>query len=112
MKRLLMTLPLLFALPACESLDTAFGANEMPAREVVVLGRTWTVTQEAPPEFEGGPATWSAIRDNNNLNPYGKPVARRTPQAIQALTQATGCQIVPGTLSQNTWAKYYAKMRC
>ncbi len=82
-------------------------AGKAEVRQVQVLGRTWTVT--ADPKQPGSYVAW---RDNNNLNPYGKPVARRTPQAVRALELATGCRVVPGSLRQNVAAEYRAVMAC
>jgi ABC-type Fe3+-hydroxamate transport system substrate-binding protein len=76
-------------------------------RLVEVMGRTWTV--EPNPHRTNAFVAW---RDNNNLNPFGRPVALRTPQAVTALELATGCKVVPGRIYQNTSAEYFADMAC
>lgn len=76
-------------------------------QQVQVLGRTWTV--ENVPERPNAFVAW---RDNNNLNPFGRPVALRTPQAVRALELATGCTVVPGRIWQDTSARYSADMAC
>ncbi|MBK0326483.1 hypothetical protein I5535_04165 [Rhodobacteraceae bacterium F11138] len=89
------------------ALSAPLCAGEADTRLVQVLGRTWTVS-ENPKQ----PDSYVAFRDNNNLNPFGKPVARRTPQAVRALELATGCKVIPGTLWQTVGAEFHAKMRC
>ena len=88
-----------------------FAAPGMAAKaevaQVQVLGRTWTVSQNRKK-----PNAYVASRDNTNLNPFGKPVARRTPQAVRALELATGCKVVPGTLWQTVGAEFHADMAC
>ncbi|MFD3189795.1 hypothetical protein ACFMPD_05905 [Sedimentitalea sp. HM32M-2] len=86
---------------------TPVWTDQRVQKQVQVLGRTWTVTPDAKK-----PDAYIASRDNNNLNPFGKPVARRTPQAVRALELATGCKVVPGTLSQNVSAEFRADMAC
>ena len=81
--------------------------DEPESKQVQVLGRTWTVT-ETPDK----PGSFVARRDNNNLQPFGRPAALRTPQAVRALELATGCKVVPGKLWQNTSAEYHAEMAC
>ena len=102
----------LFGLTACTQFEQewmAFQASFQPEPHyVTVMGRTWTVTQYD----HDRPNAWKAVRDNNNLNPYGRPAAPRTPQAVQALQQATGCRVIPATLYQNTSAEFYADMSC
>lgn len=77
------------------------------SKDVQVMGRTWTVTEN--PKI---PNAYEAQRDNNNLQPFGKPVALRTPQAVRALQLATGCKVVPGQIRQDVSARYYANMAC
>lgn len=85
-----------------------FGLSGKPdVKHVQVLGRTWTVSN-----VPDRPNAFVAWRDNNNLNPFGRPVALRTPQAVKALELATGCKVVPGRLWQNTSAEYHADMAC
>jgi hypothetical protein len=85
-------------------LDTALP----PETEYVkVLGRTWTVY---PVEDHAG--VFAAQRDNLDLNPYGAPVARRTPQAVRAIELATGCRVVRSSLVQDTSARFFASVIC
>ncbi len=93
------------ALSGCTTVPWSTG--ETVSKEVQVLGRTWTVT-----ELPGVTNGYIARRDNNNLNPFGRPAALRTPQAVRALQTATGCRVVRGKLWQNTSAEYYAEMSC
>lgn len=102
MKIMFATISLLLA--GCTSTDI-FSSEE--AKQVQVLGRTWTVVRN--PEKADA---YVATRDNNNLQPFGKPVARRTPQAVRALEMATGCKVVRGTLWQNVSADFYADVTC
>jgi len=76
-------------------------------KNVQVLGRTWAV---AP--MPDQPAVYTAVRDNNNNNPFGKPVARRTPQALRAIELATGCQVVRSSMKQDITARFYASVVC
>jgi hypothetical protein len=93
----------LIALTGCAELSPSW----TPVAQTEVLGRTWEVSQNAQV-----PDLYRAQRDNNNLNPFGKPAMRRTPQAIAALRDGTGCQIVPGSLYQDVSAYFYAKLAC
>ncbi len=82
-------------------------AGPSEPRQVQVMGRTWTVSED--PDRPNG---YVAVRDNNNLNPFGKPVARRTPQAVRALERATGCKVIRGSLWQTVGAEFHAQMAC
>ena len=84
-----------------------FSFDQTESEQVSVLGRTWTVT--ADPKRVN---TFMAERDNNNLQPFGRPAALRTPQAVRALQLATGCKVVSGRISQNVAAVYTADMNC
>lgn len=77
------------------------------ARQVQVMGRTWTVVPDG--DRTNAFVAW---RDNNNLNPFGRPAALRTPQAVRALQAATGCTVVPGRIYQTDSAEYHAEMAC
>ena len=77
------------------------------AKTVEVRGRTWTVSQVGE-----NPDSFTASRDNNNLNPFGRPAARRSPQAAKAIELATGCQVLHATLWQDTTARFYADVAC
>ncbi len=102
MKVQLATVALVLA--GCTTADLTGSDN---AKQVQVLGRTWTVVEN--PEKSDA---FIATRDNNNLQPFGKPVARRTPQAVRALELATGCKVIRETLWQNVSADFYADVAC
>ncbi len=74
---------------------------------VKVLGRTWGVYPSKDQQ-----AVYIAQRDNLDLNPYGAPVARRTPQAVRAIELATGCKVVHPTMIQDTSARFFASVTC
>jgi hypothetical protein len=75
--------------------------------EVVVLGRTWRVWQDRET-----PGRYNAIRDNNNLNPFGPPAALRTPQAVRAIELATGCKVNRPGMVQDITGRFYANVIC
>ena len=81
--------------------------SQTETKEVQVMGRNWTVTT-----VPQRPNAFVAQRDNNNLQPFGKPVALLTPQAVRALETATGCKVVQGRLWQDVSARYHADMAC
>jgi hypothetical protein len=88
--------------------STQLATAEQPGTEYVkVLGRTWTVYPS--PEQT---AVYVAQRDNLDLNPYGAPSARRSPQAVRAIQQATGCRVVHSTMIQDTSARFFASVVC
>lgn len=95
---------MVLALAGCADFQL-YGTSEV--KQVEVLGRTWTVS-----DVPDRPNAFVASRDNNNLNPFGRPAALRTPQAVKALELATGCKVVPGKLWQDTSAEYHADMAC
>lgn len=74
---------------------------------VKVLGRTWTVSP-----LKDQPSAYVAQRDNLDLNPYGAPAVRRTPQAVRAIQLATGCRVVRSTVTQDTSARFFASVAC
>jgi len=74
---------------------------------VQVLGRTWSVYPAKDQK-----AVYVAQRDNLDLNPYGAPVARRSPQAVRAIELATGCRAVRSTMIQDTSARFFASVNC
>ena len=82
-------------------------ADQSEAKLVTVLGRTWTVYPSSEQE-----SVYVAQRDNLDLNPYGAPSARRSPQAVRAIQQATGCKVVPSTMVQDTSARFFASVVC
>jgi hypothetical protein len=102
MKPLIMTMALVVA--GCAA-PGPFAQSDV--KQVQVLGRTWTVT-EVPQRTNA----FVAQRDNNNLQPFGKPVALMTPQAVRALETATGCKVVAGKLWQDVSARFHAEMAC
>lgn len=95
---------MMLALTGCAEVQLT---GKPDVKQVQVLGRTWTVST-----VPQRPNAFVAWRDNNNLNPFGRPVALRTPQAVKALELATGCKVVPGKLWQDTSAEYHADMAC
>jgi len=84
-------------------------ANQVPPETeyVKVLGRTWTVYP-----VKDQPSVYAAQRDNLDLNPYGAPAVRRTPQAVRAIESATGCRVVRSTIIQDTTARFLASVAC
>ena len=88
--------------------NLSFSAGQTPDPEyVTVLGRTWGV-YPAPDQT----AVYVAQRDNLDLNPYGAPSARRSPQAAQAIQMATGCPVIYSTMIQDTSARFFASIDC
>ena len=97
-------------LAGCSEFNQATGlslSSWAAAGEVAIMGRTWAVSQNAE-----NPASYRAVRDNNNLNPFGRPAARRTPQAVRAIEKATGCRVVRSSLYQNVSAEFFAHVAC
>jgi hypothetical protein len=76
-------------------------------KNVQVLGRTWTVSP-----LKDKQAGYSAVRDNNDNKRFGRPVARRTPQALRAIELATGCRVVRSSMVQDTSARFFATVQC
>lgn len=104
-----LRLPLL-ALAAVASLTVAPSAPAIAKEEtksVVVLSRTWAVTQVAEE-----PVIYRATRDNNNLNPFGPPPRLRTLQAIAAIQQATGCRPIVASMYQNISGQFFSQVSC
>lgn len=104
MKRLILGCVL--AISACTDLQMQM-TGTAPAKQVTVLGRVWTVSQVADK-----PGFYKAVRDNNNLNPYGPPAMLRSLQAIRALQAATGCTVVRSTLYQNMSGEFFSQVSC
>jgi len=101
-------------LAACTEQDAENSAatrlsTQMPpdVEYVKVLGRTWTVYP-----VKDQPSVYAAKRDNLDLNPFGAPPARRTPQALRAIETATGCRVVRSTMVQDTTARFFASVVC
>lgn len=87
---------------------TQLATGEQPGTKYVkVLGRTWTVYPSA--EQTGA---YVAQRDNLDLNPYGAPSARRSPQAARAIELASGCGVLHDTMIQDTSARFFASVDC
>jgi hypothetical protein len=99
-----LALALVLTLSACATINPPSDARN---QQVEVMGRTWTVTRNA-----AYPNSYSAVRDNNDLDPYGPPAKRRTPQAIRAVELASGCKVESSSLWQDTTARFYANMIC
>jgi len=71
--------------------------TEKPGTKYVkVLGRTWTVYPD-----QNQPGVYVAQRDNLDLDPYGAPAVRLTPQAVRAIEQASQCRVVRSSLVQD-----------
>ncbi len=88
--------------------STQLATGEQPGTKyVTVLGRTWTVY----PSVEQT-NVYVAQRDNLDLNPYGAPSARRSPQAARAIELASGCGVLHGTMIQDTTARFFAAVNC
>lgn len=75
--------------------------------QTMVMGRTWQITREAK-----NLSSVRAVRDNNNLNPFGGPAVRKSIQASRAIEQATGCKIVNGSLHKDVSDVYAANVIC
>ncbi len=104
-----LRLPLL-ALAAVATLTVAPSSPAVAKEEtksVVVLSRTWAVTQVADE-----PVIYRATRDNNNLNPFGPPPRLRTLQAIAAIQQATGCRPIVASMYQNISGQFFSQVSC
>ena len=88
--------------------STQLYTTEAPdIKYVKVLGRTWGV-YPSPDQ----PSVYVAQRDNLDLNPYGAPSARRSPQAVRAIELATGCRVAHSTMVQDTSARFFASVAC
>lgn len=74
---------------------------------VKVLGRTWGVY----PANEAK-TVYGAKRDNLDLNPFGAPSARRSPQAARAIELATGCGVERSKMVQDTTARFFGTVHC
>ncbi len=81
--------------------------DQLEITHVKVLGRTWSVY----PANEAK-TVYGAYRDNLDLNPFGAPVARRSPQAAQAIELATGCKVARSKMVQDTTARFFATVSC
>jgi len=82
-------------------------AEPAGTKYVTVLGQSWAVFPAG-----GFDSVYVAQRDNLDLNPYGAPHYRRTPQAIRAIELATGCRVNRSDIVQNITARYFASVTC
>ncbi|TDK52126.1 hypothetical protein [Antarcticimicrobium luteum] len=106
MKKALLGLALM--LSACTDLPADWTVSRAaPVTQVTVWGRVWTVSQP-----QDKPGFFRAVRDNNNLNPYGPPARLRTHQAIRAFHAATGCRAVYATMYQNISGEVFSQLDC
>lgn len=106
MKKALLGLALV--LSACTEWPADWTVSrDAPGTEVTVWGRVWTITQP-----EDKPGFYKAVRDDNNLNPFGPPARLRTHQAIRAFHAATGCRAVYSTMYQTISGAFYAQLDC
>ena len=106
MKYALLGLALM--LSACTELPADWTVSRAaPATQVTVWGRVWTVTQPTDK-----PGFYKAVRDNNNLNPYGPPARLRTHQAMRAYYAATGCRAIYPSMYQNISGEFFAQLSC
>ncbi len=98
----------LMALSGCAELTAPqlFG-GDVVAKQVNVMGRTWTVWQDAKDSTKA-----RAQRDNNNLNPYGPPAIPRVVQASRAIQAATGCTPIRSSMYSNDMGQFYARLSC
>lgn len=112
MKYLILTISVLLAGCSQQVAQHPWAAF-LPGKEVAdtkyvkVLGRTWTVY---PAVDQTG--VYVAQRDNLDLDPYGAPAVRRSPQALRAIQLATGCRVHPSTMIQDTSARFFASVTC
>lgn len=104
MKKALIGLALV--LTACTELPADLTVSRADtALQTTVWGRVWTITQPEPGLFK-------AVRDNNNLNPYGPPARLRTHQAMRAFHAATGCKAIYTTMYQTISGAFFTRLDC
>lgn len=110
--RLTALLALTLTLSACDQFESDWnrliGGRDPEARQVQVMGRTWTVSRN----LTGSSGAWMAVRDNNNFDPFGRPAYPRDLQAAQAFHAATGCRVIGSSFYKNTMAEYFADLSC
>jgi hypothetical protein len=90
-------------------LFTNFVREPKGIKYVQVLGRSWAVFPFPGSEF---PDVYVTQRDNLDLNPYGAPPYRRTPQAIRAVELATGCKVDKANVVRHVTARYFTSVDC
>ncbi len=103
-------LALVLGLMSCSDAEVMEFLSSPQARnikQVEVLGRIWTVAPDP-----NNPGYFTAQRDNNDLDPYGRPAVLRTIQATRAIEQATGCRVLRNTMVQDTSARFVASVTC
>jgi len=99
-------LGLVLMLSACTELPADWTVSRADTvRQATVWGRAWTVTQPVEGLFK-------AVRDDNNLNPYGPPARLRTHQAIRAFHAATGCKAIYSTMYQTISGAFFTQLDC
>ena len=113
MKRLLLTVSLALAMSAPGAQAQTWAQNwglvrsSQPIYYVKILSRTWSVVQ-----VSDEPVVWRAVRDWNNLNPYGPPAVPRTVQATRAIELATGCKVVRPSMYQTISGDFFSQVAC
>ncbi len=104
MKKALIGLAL--ALTACSELPADLVVSRADTvGQATVWGRVWTISQPEPGLFK-------AVRDNNDLNPFGPPARLRTHQAIRAYHAATGCKAIYSTMYQTISGEFFTQLDC
>lgn len=106
MKYALIALALMLA--ACTELPADWTVTrQAPATYVTAWGRIWTVTPV--PEK---PGFYKAVRDDNDLDPFGPPAMPRTHQAMRAIRVATGCRTDYASMYQTISGAFFARVNC
>ncbi|GAA6202394.1 hypothetical protein [Aquicoccus sp. SU-CL01552] len=104
MKKALIGLALV--LTACTEMSAGPAVSRADTvRQATVWGRGWTVTQPVPGLFK-------AVRDDNDLDPFGPPARLRTHQAIRAFHAATGCKAIYSTMYQTISGEFFTQLDC
>lgn len=111
MKRLswMVSLTLALAVPGAQA-DAGNLIWLKPGQEIYyvkILSRLWSVVQ-----VSDDPVVWRAVRDWNNLNPYGPPAVPRTVQATRAIEQATGCKVIASSMYQTISGDFFSQVAC
>ena len=111
MKRLLWMVGVALALsvPGARVQAQTWGLvqSSQPIYYVRILSRMWSVVQ-----VSDDPVVWRAVRDWNNLNPYGPPAVPRTVQATRAIELATGCKVVRPSMYQTISGEFFSQVAC
>lgn len=72
-----------------------------------VHSRIWKVVKHSE-----DPVVWKAVRDMNELNPYGPPAIPRTLQATRAIEACTSCKVIRSTMYQTITGSFYSQTAC